>query len=89
MNKSVQVISTEGRVFTGELLSYDKSVNIILKDCMEKVYSESTGVKFHKIGIYILRGDNVAIVSEIVQSLEKEINYEEVKGKQIKEFNLR
>lgn len=86
INQTVQVITNEGRVFIGELVSFDQSMNLVLKNSFEKVYSESAGVKFEKTGLYMIRGDNVAIISEIDENLEKSINYEKIKSKPLSEF---
>lgn len=86
ISQKIQVISNEGRVFCGDLISFDQSMNIILKDCIEKIYSPDSGVKFEKMGLYMLRGDNIAIVSEINEEIEKSIVYEKIKGKKLTEF---
>lgn len=89
IGQNVQIISCEGRVFNGELISFDQSTNVALKNCIEKIYSESNGVKFEKMGLYMLRGDNVAIISELNDEIEKNICYDKIRGKPIKEFILR
>jgi hypothetical protein len=38
------------------------------------------------MGLFMLRGDNVAIISEIDQDLEKKIDYSKIKGNKLKEF---
>ena len=81
----VNVITNEGRVFTGILKSFDQSMNMIIKDCFEKVYSKEEGVKFVNMGLYMIRGDNVMIVSEVDENLEKNIDYKEVKAEKLKE----
>ena len=61
-------------------------MNLILKNSFEKIYSESIGVKFEKTGLYMIRGDNVAIINEVDESVEKNINYEKIRGKPLSEF---
>ena len=82
----VQIISIEGRIFIGELNSYDQLMNIVLKNCIERIFSIDKGVREEKMGLYMLRGDNVAIISEIDQDLEKKIDYSKIKGNKLKEF---
>ena len=55
-------------------------MNMMLKDCMEKVYSKEKGVEFIKLGAYFIRGDNVAIVSEVDPNLEQKLNYQNIKA---------
>ena len=86
LNKKVQVISNEGKIFLGELISYDSSINIILNNTIERIFSEKNKVIEQKMGLFMLRGDNVAIISEIDQDLEKKIDYSKIKGNKLKEF---
>jgi len=88
VDQVVTVITTEGRVFTGYLKSFDQSMNLSLKDCYEKIYSKEEAVSFLKMGLYMIRGDNVAIVSEVDELLEKQIDYSSVKAEQLKEMKL-
>ena len=86
INQPVQVITNEGRVFIGELMSFDQSMNVMLKSCIEKIYSKVKGVKFEKMGLYLIRGDNVAIINEIDDNVEKNLQYDKIKGEPLKEF---
>lgn len=86
INQPVQVITNEGRVFIGELMSFDQSMNVMLKNCIEKIYSKEKGVKFEKMGLYLIRGDNVAIINEIDDNVEKNLQYDKIKGEPLKEF---
>jgi U6 snRNA-associated Sm-like protein LSm8 len=88
VDQVVSVITTEGRVFTGYLKSFDQLMNLFLKDCYEKIYSKEEGVCFLKMGLYMIRGDNVAIVSEVDELLEKQIDYSSVKADKLKEMKL-
>ena len=42
----VQVISIEGRVFIGELNSYDQLMNIILKNCIERIFNKEKSTDY-------------------------------------------
>ena len=82
----VQVISIEGRVFIGELNSYDQLMNIILKNCIERIFNKEKGVREENMGLYMLRGDNVAIISEYNLNKEKSTDYSKIKSEKLKEF---
>jgi U6 snRNA-associated Sm-like protein LSm8 len=43
----------------GTLKGYDQTVNIILDDSHERVYSTDEGIEQVVLGLYIIRGDNV------------------------------
>ena len=80
LNKKVQVISNEGKTFLGELISYDSSINIILNNTIERIFSEKNNVIEQKMGLFM------SIISEIDQDLEKKIDYSKIKGNKLKEF---
>lgn len=78
IDKNIQVITTEGRIFTGNLVSFDQSLNVVLQECFEKVYDNSKPVQIENMGVYIIRGDNVCIISKINLDLEKKIDYTKI-----------
>jgi U6 snRNA-associated Sm-like protein LSm8 len=84
----VTVITTEGKVFTGSLKSFDQSMNMILENCYEKQYSADEGIAFVKMGLYMIRGDTVAIVSQVDEILEQQINTKEIKAEPLKEIKM-
>ena len=65
METEVQVVTTDGRVFTGTLKGIDQALNCILADCQERIYSLDCGVKRIALGLYLVRGDTVAIMGII------------------------
>jgi U6 snRNA-associated Sm-like protein LSm8 len=87
VDQLVLVITNEGRVFTGVLKSFDQSMNMFLGDCFEKVYSLDEGVNFIKMGLYMIRGDNVSLISEVDELLEKQVDYSQIMAEPIKEMN--
>ena len=88
IDQVVCVITTEGRVFTGILKSLDQLMNLVLSECFEKVYSKEEGVRFIKMGLYMIRGDNVAIISEVDEILEKQIDYTQIKADVLKNIKI-
>ena len=87
IKKSVQVITIEGRVFIGTLISFDKNINIILDNCIERIYNKNQFIKEETIGYYFIKGDNVAMICEGGDSKNKE-DISHIKAEQIKAFNL-
>jgi hypothetical protein len=45
----------------GFLRGFDQTVNLILDECHERVYSQTAGVEHVPLGLYIIRGDNVSV----------------------------
>lgn len=43
----------------GTLKGFDQTINLILHDAHERVYSPDAGVELVPLGLYVIRGDNV------------------------------
>lgn len=56
---TIGVISGDGRIFVGTLKGFDQSTNLILSGCVERVFSEDTGVELVQLGLYLIRGDSM------------------------------
>lgn len=63
--ESVTVITCDGRIILGELVGHDQVQNLILKEAHERVYSTEDSVERVPLGLYVIRGDNVAVVAEV------------------------
>jgi U6 snRNA-associated Sm-like protein LSm1 len=60
----VVVVLRDGRRLFGVLRSYDQYANLVLQDTVERIYlDDSYGEQ--KRGVYIVRGENVALLGEI------------------------
>ena len=59
LNKTVLVRLRGGRSLRGKLMGFDQHLNLVLNDTDD--ITESENVK--KLGILIVRGDNVVIIS--------------------------
>eukprot|EP00934_Nitzschia_sp_Nitz4_P004105 Nitzschia sp. Nitz4//scaffold397_size11424//7297//7670//NITZ4_009042-RA/size11424-snap-gene-0.12-mRNA-1//-1//CDS//3329550287//4095//frame0 len=62
--KRICVITSDGRVITGDLVGNDQVQNLILNNAQERVYSEDAPVENVDLGLYVIRGDNVCMVGE-------------------------
>ena len=61
--KSVTVLTCDGRLIFGTLQGYDQLQNLILKHSYEKVYSMESPMEKVDLGLFVVRGDNVAVIS--------------------------
>uniref|UniRef100_A0A7E4W7S1 U6 snRNA-associated Sm-like protein LSm8 n=1 Tax=Panagrellus redivivus TaxID=6233 RepID=A0A7E4W7S1_PANRE len=77
IGKVVQVMTCDGRQVFGTLEGYDHSTNVVLQDASERVFS-TDGVTNVPLGIYMIRGDNVACVGEVDTELDNRIDFENV-----------
>ena len=46
-------------LFQGTLKGFDQTVNLILDESHERVFSSGSGVEQVMLGLYIIRGDNM------------------------------
>ncbi|KAF5284259.1 hypothetical protein FQR65_LT00260, partial [Abscondita terminalis] len=64
----------------GTLKGFDQTINIILDESHERVYSTSTGIEQVMLGLHIIRGDNVAIIGLIDEELDNRLNLANIKA---------
>lgn len=53
--------------------------NIVLEDCCERIYGE-TGVESVPLGLFIVRGDNVAIIGQVDLEKEAKLDFSLIRG---------
>jgi U6 snRNA-associated Sm-like protein LSm8 len=51
----------------GKLVGHDQVQNLIINDAEERVYSPEEAVELVPLGLYVIRGDNVALVGEATE----------------------
>ncbi|CAF0808487.1 unnamed protein product [Didymodactylos carnosus] len=80
MNKPVNIVTNDGRIIIGTLKGFDQTINLILDDSHERVFSSTDGVEHVLLGLYIVRGDNVVLIGEIDEEVDKSINFSQIKA---------
>ncbi|KAI4245412.1 MAG: hypothetical protein L6R40_002472 [Gallowayella cf. fulva] len=83
VNKKVLVITADGRTLTGILLSCDQLTNLVLGQTIERVIRpqddpEPSAEVSH--GLYLIRGENVAICGLLDEELDGQIEWTQVRG---------
>ncbi|KAL7716898.1 U6 snRNA-associated Sm-like protein LSm8 [Entamoeba marina] len=71
----VEVITHDGRILIGDLAGYDQPANLILKNCIERVFSKQ-GVTIKHLGVYIVRGDSVVLVGAVNKIKDDEMDWQ-------------
>ncbi|OCF58077.1 U6 snRNA-associated Sm-like protein LSm8 [Kwoniella mangroviensis CBS 10435] len=71
----------------GKLKGYDPRTNLILADCVEREYSLDQGVEMIPLGLYMIKGDNVALVAELDEEKDSTIDYTEIKAEPLGEIH--
>lgn len=74
----IEVITSDGRVIVGVLRGFDQSINLALEDCHERIYSRDSGVEISPLGLYVIRGDTVAVVGLVDESKEASIDLSQI-----------
>ncbi|MCJ1327463.1 hypothetical protein MMC10_004132 [Thelotrema lepadinum] len=83
VNKKVLIITTDGRTLTGDLLSCDQTTNVVLGKTVERIIrpsddeEQSTEVNH---GLYLIRGEHVAICGLVDEELDSKIDWAKVRG---------
>ncbi len=73
----VLVITCDGRVLVGILQAYDPVLNVVLGRCHERVFSVEKPVAAVQMGrVFLVRGDNVAVLAPLDEELDARIDYE-------------
>ncbi|KYM87343.1 N-alpha-acetyltransferase 38, NatC auxiliary subunit, partial [Atta colombica] len=74
------IITSDGRNFIGTLKGFDQTINLILDESHERVYSTTQGVEQVVLGLHIIRGDNVAIVGEIDDEMDARLDLSTIRA---------
>ncbi|CAO3608323.1 unnamed protein product [Mucor fragilis] len=78
IDKKLMVVLRDGRKLIGTLRSFDQFANLVLQDTIERIYVGNCYGDIPR-GIFLIRGENVVLLGEIVRrndetSLLEEIN---------------
>jgi U6 snRNA-associated Sm-like protein LSm8 len=67
----------------GILLSCDGSMNLVLRDAVERIIrpaDEGIASEEVPLGLYIIRGDSVAVCGKVDEELDQSIDWNKVHG---------
>jgi len=79
----VSVLTIDGRVMVGSLVSCDGSMNLVLKDAIERIVrprEDDLPSEEVPLGLYIIRGDSVAVCGKVDEELDKGVEWSKVRG---------
>ncbi|KAF2645908.1 Sm-like ribonucleoprotein [Massarina eburnea CBS 473.64] len=83
LNKKVSILTLDGRTMVGTLISCDGSMNLVLADAIERIIrprDEEIPSEEVPLGLYIVRGDSVAVCGRVDEDIDGKINWREVHG---------
>lgn len=81
--EKVLVLTTDGRTLVGTLLSCDQVTNLVLTETVERVIQPSDSEKQSEEapqGLYLIRGEHVAVCGLIDEDLDAQIDWAQVRG---------
>ncbi|KAI9677006.1 MAG: hypothetical protein M1817_006845 [Caeruleum heppii] len=79
----ISILTSDGRTLLGTLSSYDQQTNLVLQNTVERIIrpprddEDSHSVEH---GLYLVRGDNVAVVGGVDEELDGSIEWGKVRG---------
>lgn len=66
VDRKIFVLLRDGRLLFGVLRTFDQYANLILEDCVERIYfSEMNQYAEQECGIFMIRGENVVMLGEV------------------------
>ncbi|XP_046841235.1 U6 snRNA-associated Sm-like protein LSm8 [Xenia sp. Carnegie-2017] len=77
---TVAVVTQDGRMIVGLLKGFDQTINLILDESHERVFSSTSGVEQVILGLYIIRGDNIAVIGEIDDDTDSSLNMANIRA---------
>jgi len=80
----ISVITNDGRHIVGILRGYDQTTNLILQDCHERVYSTKAPVEQIPLGLYLIRGDNIAVIGEQDEDVDAALDFDTIRAPPLK-----
>lgn len=86
--EQVLIITSDGRTLTGVLCGVDQATNVILSEAEERIFTTGEKVQLEALGLYLLRGENIAIIGEVDKEIDEKINWENVTGDSIRETKV-
>ena len=58
------MLTSDGRLLSGILKGYDQLQNLVLQTSYEIVYSLDSPPEKIELGLFVIRGDNVAVIAD-------------------------
>ncbi|XP_037928985.1 U6 snRNA-associated Sm-like protein LSm8 [Teleopsis dalmanni] len=80
INSVVSIITADGRNFIGTLKGFDQTINVILDESHERVFSTNTGIEQIVLGLHIIRGDNIAVIGQLDETLDARLDLSSIRG---------
>ena len=78
IENTVSVVTNDGRHIVGTLTGFDRVQNIILTGSFERIYSRDTAAETVPLGLYVVRGDSIAVIGEVDGEKDEEVDWDSI-----------
>ncbi|RPA71884.1 hypothetical protein BJ508DRAFT_419732 [Ascobolus immersus RN42] len=79
LNKTVTILTLEGRSLTGTLISSDNMTNCVLTSTIERTFFPDAEPEVTELGLYIVRGESVAVCGLVDEEQVGEVEWGKVR----------
>ncbi len=79
LNLKVMLVTFDGRTLVGTMRGSDQVCNVILENTTERIFSAGMKPKEVQLGLFVVRGDNVAVVGEVDAEKEGATDWDNMK----------
>ncbi|PWN54194.1 hypothetical protein IE53DRAFT_404246 [Violaceomyces palustris] len=84
-DQQVLLITQDGRVIVGTLSGSDSQGNVILSESVERIFSLDAGVEEVPLGLYIVKGDSIALVGDLDQEKDRQMDLSQIRAEPVPE----
>lgn len=78
VDSTVSIVTNDGRHIVGTLTGFDKVQNTILTDSFERIYSKEAPAEMVPLGLYVVRGDSIAVIGEVDAAMDDSIDWRSI-----------
>ncbi|KAI5117158.1 hypothetical protein M0805_001016 [Coniferiporia weirii] len=83
VDRRVLLVLQDGRTIVGVLAGFDQRSDIVLSESKERIYSIDEGVEEVPLGLYLVKGDQILLVGELDEALDKAVDLDTVRAEPI------
>ncbi|KZV98106.1 LSM-domain-containing protein [Exidia glandulosa HHB12029] len=80
VDQRVFLVLTDGRSIVGTLRGYDQKSNVVLSESVERIYSADAGVDEAQLGLYLVKGDTIALLGELDEAMDKAVPLDSIRA---------
>ena len=85
VGSSVKILTSDGRLFVGNLEGYDQNTNVVLTMSKERAFSSKASTQEKNIGGVVIRGDDVICIGSYDREIEKSTDYTKIFAEELKD----